>query len=195
MSKINKRQALIDTAVELFSRDGFHATGIDKLLESAGVARMTLYNHFGSKTELIAAALEYRHKVYRDWFQSELADASPEPRKQLLAVFDVLEMWFLGEAPGPPFAGCTFINAAAEFGRKDDPIHHVAASHKNAQRRDLAQIAQAAGARAPEELARNLHLLMEGAIVTEQVMPDSDAAARAKMIARLLIDRAIPEGW
>ena len=55
-----KRDHLVETALDLFCRDGFHATGIDKILAESGVAKMTLYKHFKSKDELILAALHRR---------------------------------------------------------------------------------------------------------------------------------------
>ncbi|HAD87737.1 MAG TPA: TetR family transcriptional regulator, partial [Rhodospirillaceae bacterium] len=62
----SKRQLLIDTALDLFRREGYHATGIDRVIAEAGVARMTLYNHFKSKDELILAALRHRDSGFRD---------------------------------------------------------------------------------------------------------------------------------
>ena len=63
-----KRDRLIDTALELFNRDGYRATGIDKILAESGVAKMTLYNHFGSKDELILAALRGEPLYHTDKF-------------------------------------------------------------------------------------------------------------------------------
>jgi AcrR family transcriptional regulator len=48
----------------LFYRDGYHATGIDRILADAGVAKMTLYKHFRSKEELILAVLEKRSQLF-----------------------------------------------------------------------------------------------------------------------------------
>ncbi|HIP77475.1 MAG TPA: TetR/AcrR family transcriptional regulator, partial [Kiloniellaceae bacterium] len=53
----SRREHLVDTATQLFSRHGYRATGIDTILAEAGVAKMTLYNHFKSKDELILASL------------------------------------------------------------------------------------------------------------------------------------------
>ena len=64
-----KRDHLVDTAAALFQRDGFHATGIDTILAEAGVAKMTLYNHFKSKDELIVAALEVEGARYIAWLR------------------------------------------------------------------------------------------------------------------------------
>ncbi|NQD93703.1 helix-turn-helix transcriptional regulator, partial [Pseudomonas sp. CrR25] len=45
----NKREQLLNTARELFYREGYHGTGIDRILAESGVAKMTLYKHFKSK--------------------------------------------------------------------------------------------------------------------------------------------------
>ncbi|MDJ0935396.1 MAG: helix-turn-helix domain-containing protein, partial [Kiloniellales bacterium] len=106
-----RRDHLVDTAAKLFARHGFHATGIDRILAEAGVAKMTLYKHFRSKDELILAALRRRDEEFRNWFRRRVEARADAPRARLLAVFDVLAEWF----EQPDFAGCTFVAAAAEF--------------------------------------------------------------------------------
>ena len=73
-----KRDHLIDTALELFSRDGFQATGIDKILKESGVAKMTLYNHFKSKDELILAVLRRRDETFRNHYFPHHPPLSPD---------------------------------------------------------------------------------------------------------------------
>jgi len=187
MPRPSKRDHLIDTAVDLFNSNGFHATGIDTILEHAGVARMTLYNHFESKDQLILAALERRDEAFRAWFVEEVTAASDKPREQLVLQFDVLRRWISGDAPGPNFSGCTFINAAAEFGDPSNPVHRAARIHKHRLRAIIAGIAEAAGARNPDSLAARLHILIEGAIVTAQVTGEIGAADHAKDVARMII--------
>ncbi|MDA1326838.1 MAG: TetR/AcrR family transcriptional regulator [Proteobacteria bacterium] len=182
-----KRDHLIDTALELFSRDGFHATGIDKILSASGVAKMTLYNHFKSKDELILAVLRQRDETFRNWFMRTVENSAEEPRDRLLAIFDALEQWIRQEG----FCGCTFINAAAEFGERGDAILGSCAEHKRLMLDYVEKLAAAAGARDPEELAFALNLLAEGAIVTAQVMGQKDSAARAKRPAKILIQEAM----
>ena len=58
--RASRRDHLVDRAADLFYREGFHATGIDRVLAEAGVAKMTLYKHFGSKEALILATLRRR---------------------------------------------------------------------------------------------------------------------------------------
>ena len=81
----DRREHLLDTALSLFGTEGFHATGIDKILASAGVAKMTLYNHFRSKDELILAALRRRDERFRHWFVREVEHRAATPRDRLLA--------------------------------------------------------------------------------------------------------------
>ncbi len=182
-----KRDHLIDTALELFSRDGFHATGIDKILSVSGVAKMTLYNHFKSKDELILAVLRRRDETFRNWFMRTVEAGAETPRDRLLAVFDAVELWIRQEG----FCGCTFINATAEFGERGDAIRRSCAEHKRLVLDYFEKLAAAAGAHDPEELAFALNLLAEGAIVTAQVSGSMDAAKRAKRSADILIQNAL----
>ena len=177
-----KRDELVETALELFRRDGFHATGIDRILAEAGVAKMTLYHHFRSKDELILAALRLRDERFRNDFMRRLERSSDVPAERLVAMFDVLAEVLLGDC-----AGCTFINACAEYGDPESPIHRAAAEHKRLFGEYMCGLARAAGAREPDALARQLCILMDGVIVTAQVSGDSDAAAQARRVAELLV--------
>ena len=181
-----KRDHLVATALGLFNRDGFHATGIDKILSEAGVAKMTLYKHFKSKDELILAVLRRRDEEFRNWFMRAVESRSKTPRERLLAVFDALAEWFEGR----DFSGCMFINASAEFAPLDDPIHGAAAEHKRLLHAYIRDQAQAAGAGDAAGLAMELMLLMEGAIVMAYVAGEAGAARRAKAAAQKLLQSA-----
>lgn len=183
----SRRDHLIDTALGLFARHGFHATGIDRILAEAGVAKMTLYNHFRSKDELILAVLRRRDERFRNWFVRAVEHRAADARGRLLAIFDALEEWFGRE----DFTGCMFINAAAEFSGIADPIQGAAAEHKRLVAGYLAGLAEEAGAKDPERLAFELSLLLDGAIVCAHVCGVSDAAARAQAAAEVLIDTAL----
>ncbi len=183
----SKREQLVDTALKLFYRDGFHATGIDRILAESGVAKMTLYNHFKSKDELILAALRLRDERFRNWFMKAVEQRAEKPAQRLLAVFDVLEEWFRTDE----FCGCMFINASAEFGRPDDPIHEASAEHKRLVQRFVTSLAEAAGAPDPPRLARQLCLLIEGASVLAHISGDPNVAREAQGAARQLIDASL----
>ena len=184
---LSKRDQLIDAALRLFQQDGFHATGIDRILAEAGVAKMTLYKHFKSKDELVLAVLRRRDEQFRNHFMRQVEKRSNDPRQRLLAMFDVLGEWIMAEG----FCGCTFINACAEFADHDDPAHTLAAEHKRLMAQYIRKLAEEAGVREPARLAEQLCLLMEGAIVMAQVMGDCHAAVTARDAAEPLIDRAL----
>ena len=183
----SRRDHLVETALKLFGRDGFHATGIDRILAEAGCAKMTLYNHFRSKDELILTALRRRDELFRNWFVRAVERRAGTPRERLLATFDVLQEWF----ETPDFNGCMFINASAEFGDPGDPIHAAAAEHKRLILGYFRELAAAAGAVECDQLAEGLVLLMEGAIVMRHVAGQHDAARQARASAEVLIAGAL----
>ncbi len=190
----SRRDHLIDTALKLFYTNGFNATGIDKILAEAGVAKMTLYKHFPSKDDLILAALERRDEQFRAWLVTEMEKAGPDPRAQLLAMFDALESWFNGKAFKPlGFNGCAFINAASEFGDIKHPAHKMAAAHKQRIVDHLERLCGAAGANDPHALAEKLALLKEGAIATAHVRGMPEASRIAREMAEDLIAIAAPQ--
>ena len=183
----NRRDHLVDTALRLVMRDGYHATGIDGILASAGVAKMTLYNHFKSKDELILAALRLRDARFLDGLKKAVEARAIKPRGRLLALFGAIDEWI----NQPDFNGCSFVNAAAEYGRPGNPIHQAAAEHKQRVRDYIRRIAAEAGAPDPDTLADTLDLLLEGAIVTAHVSGRKDAAKLARRAASILIKRAL----
>ncbi|PCJ61740.1 MAG: TetR family transcriptional regulator [Rhodospirillaceae bacterium] len=182
----SRRDVLIETALKLFNQDGYHATGIDRILAQSGVAKMTLYKHFKSKDALILAVLQYRDLAFRKRLASRVDARATSPKAQLLAVFDVLDEWFGEEA----FSGCMFINAAAEYAAPQDPIYVAAGEHKHQVLKYLRELAARAGAASPRELAAGLMLLMEGAIVMAHVAGERGAAKQARHTARSLIENA-----
>ena len=181
-----KRDHLVETALELFYQNGFHATGIDTILREAGVAKMTLYNHFKSKGDLIVAALELHDSRFQAWFAARVEKLADTPRERLLVMFDVLAEWFESDA----FNGCVFINAAAEYGDCNDPVHETAARHKRLTFDYIVETARQAGSMDPRGLAQQLLLLQEGATVVAHVLDAPIAARQAKRAAGTLIDQA-----
>src|SRR5690606_30926253 len=92
------RDRLVRAAHDLFYQEGFHAVGLDRVLEEVGVTKTTFYNHFASKDELILAALNW----HDDWWRNSFAEmlqrhGGDRPRDQLLAIPDALDELFSGE--------------------------------------------------------------------------------------------------
>lgn len=190
----SKRDELIDAAMRVFYRGGFHASGLDKILIEAGISRMTLYNHFKSKDDLIVAALRRRDEIFRNNMMRFVESATADPLGRILAVFDFHEQWFTGKE----FFGCMFINASAEFADPHSAVRRVASDHKREIIRYLAELCQQAGLANPGTMAEELNLLIEGSIVNAQVIGQvgadgactADSARRARGMAQRLIDTA-----
>ncbi len=180
-----KRDHLMATAWRLFYRDGLRVVGIDTILAEAGVAKMTLYNHFASKEELIIAILEKRDCEFRESIVAKVGTAGSDPVERLLSVFDWLESWFGTEN----FKGCVFIRALSEYPEPTHPIHKTAWRHKEAIQATLADLCAAVGAKDPTALANTLSLLIDGAIVaahaTQTTTPARSARATAASLLKL----------
>jgi AcrR family transcriptional regulator len=184
--RLTKRDQLLETAWRLFYRDGYHATGIDRILADAGVAKMTLYKHFRSKEELILATLEKRSVQFRESFSRFLHAKKRAPERQLLAVFDWLSDWVSSKE----FRGCFFQKAMAEYQDAYDPIHRAALAHKAAFHGEIRRLVVAAGLANPKALADQLALLVEGAIVNSHAIGSPLPAVQAREAARSLIKNA-----
>jgi AcrR family transcriptional regulator len=181
------RERLLAAADELFYREGVHTVGIDRVIERAGVAKATLYSTFGSKEELIAAYLETRHDAMRERLRRAI-ERRRSPRARLLAPFDVQEQLAADES----YRGCAFANATAEtHGARADA---AVAAYREWLRDTFAELAAAAGARDPKGLARQLHLLWDGAGQSARMDHDPAAARAARAAASALLDAALPAG-
>lgn len=178
-----KRNQLITTANELFYKNGFHATGIDTLLEEAGIAKMTLYNHFTSKEDLISKALDEKSKRVIAWLVKGLDDHAVSERDKLFTVFDIYEQWFKSD----DFYGCMFAKAAAEFPETNHPVHKTASKHLTRLFEMLLSIATKAKVSNPNTLAEQIVLLLEGASSVAFSTGATISARRAKRTVVQLI--------
>jgi AcrR family transcriptional regulator len=183
------RQMLLDKAFELFTHHGFHGIGLDRILHEVGVTKTTFYNHFECKDDLILEVIHVRDEFEMSLLREKLRQhGGRTARGQLEALFDVLDEWFNSDE----FRGCIFITAAAEFSSPTDPAHEASAAHKRAVCEFLCDLAVNAGSDAPEELAEQLSLLMEGAITVRHVTGNLQAARLAQRTAELVLERYLP---
>ena len=184
--KSEKRQHLMATAWRLFYRDGYRPVGIDTLLAEAELAKMTLYNHFASKDDLIVAVIRKRSEEVLAGLADAVARAGRSPERRLLAVFDWLKVLF-GSAD---FNGCAFIRALSEFPEPTHRVHQAAWSHKQSVRKMLLRLAAEAGAKDPPALADSLRLLIDGALVAAHATGSAKPARVARAAAANLLKQA-----
>lgn len=178
-------EKVLRSASDLFYRNGIAATGVDTVVEHAGVSKRTLYNNFGGKDELVAAYLRDRNETWRASL-AETTDRYEDPKERLLATFEAYGEWLVGDN----YRGCAFINAASEIADPDHPARAVALSHKKGVQEHLANLATQAGLQEPETLAEELLLLLEGATVTASMRKSHEPLDTAQAAARSLVGRS-----
>ena len=186
------RERLVAAAVELFYRHGFGAVGVDRVIAEAGVTKTTFYKHFDSKDDLMVAAVRRRDEwESQAWDRAVRELAGEDPAARLLAVIDVMDLWF----NDPDFHGCMFLNAAAEFPNPYDPVHQAAADYRRQKRDHFRDLARAAGAARPaaETFADCFTVLIEGALVLRQAHGRNDAARVVRPAVEQLIAAYLPK--
>jgi len=181
------RERIMRTASELFYREGARAVGVDLVVERAGVAKTSLYRHFRTKDDLIAAFLKREDEEF--WQQWD--DVANRHRADAHKELNALMRW-IGERVGRKnYRGCPQLNMAAEFPDAEHPARLVAASHKQELRRRLKGIANRLGARRPDDLAAQLLLLVNGAFVSSQVIAADEAVPVLLAASHALIAAAV----
>jgi AcrR family transcriptional regulator len=179
------RERLLVACDELFYRDGVHSTGIDAVIEKAGVAKGSLYYIFGGKDELVAAYLRGRLDRWRQLVEAAQADAV-DPDAKILAVFDAIADY----VSLPEYRGCPFHNAAAEA-PAGEAQQLAIKEYRNWLRHSFRQLAADTGVSDSEALAEALIVLYDGALATTGIdEPARTAAMTAKRIARLTLAAA-----
>lgn len=182
----SKRDELVQNALASFYKGGFHAIGMDRLAKETGVSKTAIYKHFRTKEDLILATLRLRDEQFRNWLRRRIEVLASDPLGQLFAIFDALEEWF--EEPG--YRSCMFIKASSEYQDSSHPIHATAAEHKRLLSIYFAEIAKQAGAVEFENLARQLLIIKEGAIVLAHLHDHKLVATDARALAKTAIDAA-----
>jgi AcrR family transcriptional regulator len=185
LPKGTAEERVVLAARELFERRGVAASGVDQIARVADVTKMTIYGHFGSKDDLIAAVAR---RISSDWL-TRLARHVAErgdPRLRIAAVFEFHERWM--REPG--WRGSPLANLAAELPDPAHPARKAVAEHSLALERLLERQAAEAGIARAGELASALALLLEGAMARAQQRGDPEAGGRARVAAAALVRAA-----
>ncbi|WP_251977342.1 TetR/AcrR family transcriptional regulator [Salinicola avicenniae] len=183
------RERLLQAAARLFYRDGIVATGIDSLVEQAGVAKKSLYNNFASKEALVVDYLEARHAEWLALHERRLA-AAETPEAAVMAVFLAYED-HANQAYERGFRGCGLLNAAAEL-PAGSPGRERVREHKEAVEALLAEAVARQPGRSPESaerLAAHLAFLLEGAMARAGLEGSSARVAEARALAGKLLEK------
>jgi AcrR family transcriptional regulator len=166
------RERILQSAHELFYQDGIRATGIDRVIAESGVAKVTFYRYFPSKSALILEFMEYRHRVWMAWF----VEALQRHGGGIKALVPALAEWFNDEG----FRGCAFINSVVELGGSMPEVREISLRHKQEMQMVIAGLLPASRHRKRD--AQALAVAVDGAIIRVQFERSADAALSSLVI-------------
>lgn len=181
------RQRLLAAATRLFYTHGISRTGIDSITAQAGVAKMSLYNNFASKDDLMLAYIQARHEELLQLYRDRLANSSNAMQRNL-AMFDAyIDHASMGYDGG--FRGCGLLNAAAELPAGHSGRTAVKVHKEQVEALMREQLAEA-GFDTPEDTSAHLALLLEGAMSRAGLDGTTTYLRQARRIAQTLLEQA-----
>lgn len=190
MNSKSAKQKILDAAATLFYNDGITNTGINSITDKANVAKMSLYNNFATKSDLITCYIEARHQEWLDLYERRKAQITT-PVEGILAVFDAYQD-HAEFAYDKGFRGCGLLNAAAEFPAHSperlavknhkDEIEAILAGHLQQLSNDPQRV---------KELALLLSFILEGSIARAGLESSSAKVFAAKRIVQSLLEQEI----
>ena len=177
------RDRILATASDLFYQHGIRAVGVDLVVEKAGVAKTSLYRHFGTKDDLVVAFLQRMdEEFWKTW--DEVSQQHPDDgRAELKAQLE----WIGERVNQPDYRGCPQLNIAAEYPELGHPARKFAKEHKREMRRRLKNIAEKLKSADPDQLAGQLAVLINGAFVSTPMYKPGEATTLLQRAADALI--------
>jgi len=183
---LSPKERILEVAHRLFYTQGYHQTGINQILDEAGVAKASLYQHYGSKDEL---GLAYIKKVQENWYKYlyTYLDRKTTPRQKILAAFD----WLRANMTESRFNGCRFLNLLAEIDNAGGPMQKAILKHKSQLRgifKTLAAEHMAQGGKCLiPQVHETLYLLYEAGAASSKVYHDAWPIVAARKTAAALV--------
>lgn len=179
------RDRILNTARELFYREGARAVGVDMVVAQSGVAKTSLYRWFPSKDALIAAVLEQEAQDRWTGWDRNIERAGPTARERLRSQFQGISRF----VSSPKYRGCPFRNITVEFPDAEHPARKIASGVQfELQRRIRALVDQIEGVRDPAQLTDQLVLLVDGTFSVAQCMGSDGPQKHVVAAADMLID-------
>jgi AcrR family transcriptional regulator len=175
------RQTIIDTASRLFYKQGYANTGINQILDESGVVKSTLYTAFSGKEDILMEYLIAAGSA-TDIMLLEVSKKGENPVDRVLSVFDFL----LGHVEGNEYYGCNFLNLISELPPEAERVIKQIQKQKNHVRQLFAEILEPIG---KENLADELYVVFEGALIANKVHKKRWPVENAKKIATILLSK------
>jgi TetR/AcrR family transcriptional regulator, lmrAB and yxaGH operons repressor len=179
------RAALVGAAATLFRRQGYAATGLNQILDVAGVRPGSLYHHFPQgKQQLAAAVVESAGRETEQLLHRFLASDTP--------VADIVERWIdllAAGLAGDDRDGCPIEPLATESVNASGLVREASARAFARWCAGIAErlVADGWGVADSRRTALAVVALIEGALILSRIAGDTDALSAAKSAARSLL--------
>ena len=185
------RRRILDAAYREFRRKGFVRVNVDEIAAASRVTKRTLYSHFRSKDELLAAALQLQIELMegsRQDLTGQGQTAGSSPAQIVESWFAALHRWSSKQR----WPGSGFTRVAMELADlPGHPARALARRHKSIMISELAKRLADAGVKSPLERAREIWMLTEGAMVMILIQGDASYAITAAEAAKRLVLRNV----
>jgi AcrR family transcriptional regulator len=181
------RDRILNTARDLFYREGARAVGVDTVVAQSGVAKTSLYRWFPSKDALIVAVLEEEAKDRWAGWDYTAAHAPSEPRELLRAELAGIVRF----VSSPKYRGCPFMNVTVEFADEQHPARAVAREMMEELQRRLRAIVDQISPPDPAALTDQLVVLVDGAFSSAQCFGKEGPHRTLVTAADALVDAAL----
>lgn len=165
-----KRQAILETATQLFNQYGYNNVGVDRIIEESKVAKMTFYNHFHSKDQLILECLKNRDEKIRQQINQTVKPNVDDAIEELKSFFD----WYRNRFQQSDFYGCMFVRAVDDIVGNPE-IHEATFNHKEWLTQKIYDILSKSNIRDARTKAMQIRLILDGASVNENIYKDHQA--------------------
>jgi AcrR family transcriptional regulator len=180
-----KKLEIVKFAFQRFYEDGFHATGMEAALAGSGISKRTLYKYFPSKEDLIEAVLHLYSEVVVQELFDPVAGIS-DPGEQIVEFFDVRKI------TGRMLTrGCLGMKAAQEFAGKHDGIVKLGVQASSRGEVRFLELCKRAGYAKPQHLAKQLNLILQGALVLSHAAGNPSPFMLAKEAAASVLKSAV----
>ncbi len=183
VDELDTAERVLAAASHLFYRHGVRAVGVEWIVTESGVAKTSLYRHFRTKDDLIAAFLEREDREFWMQWDQVVNDHAGDPLRELLALLD----WIGQRVSRDGYRGCPQINVAAEFSDDDHPARRIRVRHKAAMYERLHALTRRIGAGQPDDVAHQLALLIDGAFTSDGRLRHVGATRVLQSAARALL--------
>ena len=180
------RDRLLTAASKLFHEMGIQAAGVDAIIAEAGVAKATFYRHFPAKDDLVVAWLRDPRTRWFDRVRKQAEARGTDPADLLPRLFDEVAAWLEAES----YRGCAFLNTGVEITDPAHPALGLVSDYLQEMEDYLAGLLTAAGYRAPQRLATQVHALISGTICLAVARRSGAHVLAARQAAMAVLEQA-----